>query len=252
MHESEKRVLDEFRRSIEPAPDLRRAHWEHLERAIAEGREPAGLESSRQGGARAARRAGVVWVLAAVASIAAGLLLGLRLGPWHARSAEEIRSDAQAVAELESTKDRATSPGTERAVDSPSTRPAERKAASEPDPPSRRPRAQPSAADDRLAAELALVRAAKQSLLRGEPGEALRTLAVHEARFPAGMLEPERRATEVRALCALGRAQEAAFAAEAFLAAHPDARVAQALVARACPDAARKTDGAADDRTLGP
>lgn len=57
---------------------------------------------------------------------------------------------------------------------------------------------------DTLAEEVALVGAAQRSLRDGSPGEALRTLATHAARYPNGALREDRMALQVLASCAVG------------------------------------------------
>jgi hypothetical protein len=108
------------------------------------------------------------------------------------------------------------------------------------------PRATPT---DALAAELALLRAAKRALEAGNPEPALASVREHARRFANGELAEERWATHVRALCALGRTQEAARVASQFAAARPASMVARALRGEPCankerPDArAKSRDG---------
>jgi hypothetical protein len=75
--------------------------------------------------------------------------------------------------------------------------------------PSNAPPARPAAPEDLLAAELALMKAARTALGSGRPTEALGLLDEHARRFPTGVLAPERRVSRVRALCAVGRMNEA-------------------------------------------
>jgi hypothetical protein len=65
-------------------------------------------------------------------------------------------------------------------------------------------------ADDSLAPELALLREARTALDRHDPQTALSLLDRHAQRYPAGTLQQEQLAARARALCALGRAAEAA------------------------------------------
>ena len=65
-------------------------------------------------------------------------------------------------------------------------------------------RNQASKLDSPLAAELELVRAAKQ-LRTDAPEAALAKLDLHGQRFPTGSLAPEREAMRVKLLCVLGR-----------------------------------------------
>ena len=62
---------------------------------------------------------------------------------------------------------------------------------------------------DALAAELGLVRAAQSDLANGQSARAIARLDRYFRRFPAGILQPEARATRVRALCLAGRVAEA-------------------------------------------
>ena len=71
---------------------------------------------------------------------------------------------------------------------------------------------------DRLAAELRLLTAARSALRSGDPELALRRLREHGASFPESTLAQERDATEVKALCALGRTDDARTRAAAYAA----------------------------------
>jgi len=62
---------------------------------------------------------------------------------------------------------------------------------------------------DSLAEEVRLLSRAEQQMNEGLAEEALKTLADHERRFPAGALWEERMAARIQALCALGRTSEA-------------------------------------------
>ena len=62
---------------------------------------------------------------------------------------------------------------------------------------------------DPLAQEVALLARATTALNAGRAREALAILAVHERRFPQGMLSIERRSAKAKALCWLGRSSEA-------------------------------------------
>jgi hypothetical protein len=79
-----------------------------------------------------------------------------------------------------------------------------------PEPPSvekRAPAASRSA--DSLAQEVAILSRAGAELHAGRPATALKTLEEHQRKFPGGVLAQERTAARVRALCALGRTNEA-------------------------------------------
>ncbi|HET9956515.1 MAG TPA: hypothetical protein VFQ61_18545 [Polyangiaceae bacterium] len=76
--------------------------------------------------------------------------------------------------------------------------------------PSRSPSPMASArSSDRLADEVAILSRAEADLHRGQASSALRSLDEHQRKFPSGALSLERRAARVRALCALGRSNEA-------------------------------------------
>jgi hypothetical protein len=96
----------------------------------------------------------------------------------------------------------------------------------------------PPAADTRstLAKELELVRAASQSLDRGEALVALRSLAEHARQFPEGTLAIERRGLELIARCTLQPRAQLRSEVELFLARFPTAPVA-ARASRACENA---------------
>jgi hypothetical protein len=79
------------------------------------------------------------------------------------------------------------------------------------------PASAPSPAGPELAAELALLRAAREA----PPREGLELLARHSERFPAGALVHEREALRAALLCELGRHEQAEAAIESFLAAEP-------------------------------
>lgn len=82
---------------------------------------------------------------------------------------------------------------------------------------------EPEDDDDSLMAELGLLQRTRKALRSGRPEEALEAAAQHRREFPNGRLAEERDATEVSALCALGRGDEARRKAAAFERAHPDA-----------------------------
>jgi hypothetical protein len=86
---------------------------------------------------------------------------------------------------------------------------------------------------DGLQAELALVRAAHDSLRAGKPEVALESMEQHRRQFPNGALAEERDALRVSAICALGRS-DAASEAQTFLANHPGSPFV-ARIRDACP-----------------
>jgi hypothetical protein len=64
-------------------------------------------------------------------------------------------------------------------------------------------------AQDRLAAEVALLSRATRELRAGRPVEALKALDEYRSKFPRGLLTEEQRAARAQSLCALGRFDEA-------------------------------------------
>jgi hypothetical protein len=91
-------------------------------------------------------------------------------------------------------------------------------------PAARAPRSKPAPVSDAptgtasLAAELRLLTAARSALRSGDAELALRRLREHLASFPDSSLAREREATEVKALCALGRIDDARTLAAAYAA----------------------------------
>jgi hypothetical protein len=64
-------------------------------------------------------------------------------------------------------------------------------------------------AQDRLAAEVALLSRATRDLRAGRASEALKALDEYRRKFPKGLLDVEQRTARAQVLCALGRFQEA-------------------------------------------
>jgi RNA polymerase sigma factor (sigma-70 family) len=90
-------------------------------------------------------------------------------------------------------------------------------------------RVEATAAPAGLAADLAVLDAADAALQRDAPKEALTVLERHASDAPASPLAPERAVLRVRALCALGRNEEAARLAETWRARKDLPRIAEAL-----------------------
>ena len=99
-------------------------------------------------------------------------------------------------------------------------------------------RAEPVEPAGGLAREVELVQTARAALARGDTGEALRTLDVHDREFPRGTLRPESRVLRIETLVRSGGAQELARAnalGDAFLREHPSgpqARRVRAVLGR--------------------
>jgi RNA polymerase sigma factor (sigma-70 family) len=89
-------------------------------------------------------------------------------------------------------------------------------------------------AEDRLAAEVAVIDLARAELGRGEVAAARARLAEHARRFPDGALADLRAATEVELLCREERTAEAEVRAAALVAEHPRSAVAQRFANFSC------------------
>jgi hypothetical protein len=64
-------------------------------------------------------------------------------------------------------------------------------------------------AQDRLAAEVAILSRATRDLRANRPAESLKALDEYRRKFPKGLLSEEQRAARTQALCSLGRFEEA-------------------------------------------
>jgi TolA-binding protein len=95
------------------------------------------------------------------------------------------------------------------------------------------PRVEARTPVDVLAAENALVAAARDALARGDHATALAKLAEHAREFPNGQLTEERAALRIEALCAAGKHAQGRAEAKQFLRDHPGATQA-ARVEAAC------------------
>ena len=90
----------------------------------------------------------------------------------------------------------------------------------------------PEPPSDPLAAELALMRRARSALKNGKPAGALSIAREHQRKFPEGVLGEEASATEIRALCELGRTPEAETAARRYRKSFGGASKATGLLAK--------------------
>lgn len=89
-------------------------------------------------------------------------------------------------------------------------------------------------AEDRLAAEVAVIDLARAELGRGDVAGARARLAEHARRFPDGALADLRAATEIEVLCREQRTAEAEARAAALVAEHPRSAVAQRFANFSC------------------
>lgn len=200
----------------ERMPDeARAAAWARLRQAIDRGEVPASA-------GRGERGREIVWAAVLVAAAVLAWIAGTRGLPGREDSRE---AGSQAAHEAASTSGtpvptsggRATKAREERAeaaIDAvagevpPAPAPAARSVPAPKDMPS-------------LDAELALLRAAREALGRGEPAAALPSLERHRREFPGGVLVEERMLLRAQALCELGRSAEARASAAELVRAFP-------------------------------
>jgi hypothetical protein len=84
------------------------------------------------------------------------------------------------------------------------------------------PRPKPPSSASSLRAEARGLAEVQRALRDGQPNEALRLLEAQQRSFKAGVLDEEREAARVLALCEAGRVAEARKAADRFVVAHPN------------------------------
>ena len=84
------------------------------------------------------------------------------------------------------------------------------------------PSARPAPSVGAYSLELGLLQRARAAVASGRFSAALRAIAEHQRRFPAGHLQEEREALRVKALAGLGKTDEARRAAEKFRSRFPD------------------------------
>lgn len=127
-----------------------------------------------------------------------------------------------------------------RVEDLPSSPPTAAKPAGKPAPATTAStaRAEGSETGGGLAREVELVQAARAALARGDTGDALERLDVHDREFPRGTLQPESRVLRIEALVRAGGAHDLARAnalGDTFLSEHPSgphARRVRAVLGR--------------------
>ncbi|MCR9160072.1 MAG: tetratricopeptide repeat protein [Nannocystaceae bacterium] len=100
------------------------------------------------------------------------------------------------------------------------------------------PAAEPAGAS-RLAEELKLLEAMRSAHAAGRHADALSSVRAHAKTYGKGPFAAERELTRVRALCALGRTQDALAAQKRFARSFPDSHLGT-LVRSACGDADEK------------
>ncbi len=181
----------------------------------------AALDGARQaGGAKLAgmsRFASKGWMVGGLAAVAVGT--GLAAG-WQLWSRAPSHVQARVPAPVATSPVEASPPaGAWSGVVLGSEQPPRMERAPSTARAALRSAGRPSA--DSLREEVRLLSKAEQEMSQGFAGEALKTLAEHERRFPAGALAEERMAARVQALCASGRTAEAATELTKLASAYP-------------------------------
>jgi hypothetical protein len=209
-------IVDAYARARAPSDATRDATWAAIERSL--DAEAIAAEPSRPAWT------GRIAVVAVVAALAAGILLGVGLAPRESDdagasvpgSAAYSRVEPEASDVLVAPAPRVSSEKRE-AIQTPAPEPAAAETTAVPDV-QRSPRAtRPSA----LRQEMDLVRDARSALTEGRPRRALSLVAAHLRKFPRGVLREEARALEVAALCEVGPRTRWRAALSRFDADHP-------------------------------
>jgi hypothetical protein len=217
-------IVDAYARARAPSDATRDATWAAIERSL--DAEAIAAEPSRPAWT------GRIAVVAVVAALAAGIVLGIGLAPRESDdaganvpgSAAYSRVEPEASDVLVAPAPRVSSEKRE-AIQTPAPEPAAAETTAVPDAVDptgqdvqRSPRAtRPSA----LRQEMDLVRDARSALTEGRPRRALSLVAAHLRKFPRGVLREEARALEVAALCEVGPRTRWRAALSRFDADHP-------------------------------
>ncbi|MCB9596698.1 MAG: hypothetical protein H6719_28495 [Sandaracinaceae bacterium] len=133
----------------------------------------------------------------------------------------EVTTEEDTTAEAENTTEPASTP-----IPHPASRAPRRSVVAEVAP--------PAPVDSTLSEELVLLRGAQRAMSEQQPARALGLLDDHARRFPSGILEEEREAARVVALCQADRRDEARALAARFLRERPSSPH-RARVRAACP-----------------
>jgi hypothetical protein len=162
-------------------------------------------------------------IVGATLGLAAAGVLALELGALAVRSPRDEPAPVRAQVDDEAPKLAVVEPGQTAAEAAAPEQPlavTSNETVAPREPPATT-RSEATKLDSTLAAELVLVRAAKQ-LRADDPEAAFAKLELHRKRFPDGSLAPEREAMRVELLCTLGRHAAAAEARAHFLEHHGD------------------------------
>lgn len=207
MSDPERELLELGRSALEPTPAKRAALRARIEAAVGAGAPGPAPRAWGRG----------LLVGGAGAAVLAGAVL------FFASSEPEPSREPAVPPPVTVTEPPAAAPLAPVATEVAERAPAPPAEAAPSAPRERAPRTPPKAepTGDSLAAELALVAAARRALARGDGEEATAALARHAREFPAGALTEERSALEVLALCATGQRARAVVAARAFLSRYP-------------------------------
>jgi hypothetical protein len=231
------------RRSIEawtdhngPPPGVAERAWSAIQARAAAG--DLGPELASGGAGKAAAGWTLVHVLGgALGILGVGGIAALIVTDSEPEPAPAIASapTSELSPSLEPTPNTPASPSVPPPVEPPAPAVEPASTPSEPARPqerSRRPRPAdpepaPEIATDTLAAEMALLAAARKALKTGDADEALEQLAAHAEQFPKGALASERELSRVTALCQAGREAEAVKVARAYANKHPESPLAK-------------------------
>jgi hypothetical protein len=220
-------ALEQLRREWSPPPGSEDAMLAHFHARLGDGGPPEGSPDGGLGGVGELATSGAAKLVYAgkIAAAITGLSVAGVAGLWLVGVViQGSKSPPREQAVLEQTVEVARA---EPAVlESPasvvelSPAPVDELAAPELEASPTKPRARSPASSEPgpdLAAELALIRAAREAA----PREALRMLERHRADFPDGALVGERESLEAVALCQLERTAEATAAIERLVASNP-------------------------------
>jgi RNA polymerase sigma-70 factor (ECF subfamily) len=165
------------------------------------------------------------WGWALVGAPVVGLAIGLwtvpGAGKKHARALSSPTVVVAEAAGADSQSETPSTPGLERTASTPTEGSRSVPATGSDRPATQGSRSAPGAGSDPLSDEVALLARATHELNAGHADAALRTLAEHERRFPAGALAEERAVTRAHALCAAGRTRQGKAELEKLERAHP-------------------------------
>jgi hypothetical protein len=225
--DSDIRALIARTRPFEPAPPAARMRALDRVAFAAASRGPGpGVDSAARAPSSAPARAALA---SRVGWLVGTFVIGTIVGGVAVHSVDSRRAPAisQRVAAVEPP----SAPALPSSAPAPSSAPLVVGAAlPRPGVPSGSVRAAPTPhANGALAAEGALLDAARSAIEREDGAAALAATSEHERRFPDGLLVQEREAMAVRALLLVGRADEARARAAKFQARFPDSMLLPAL-----------------------